>query len=142
MDFLIQKEENFDEETYEVYDRNIRLWGKENQIKLNHSYVLLINLNSVITELAKNLVLAGVNLFLFDKIQNNSSNLVCEEDVKNNFFLNQADINKTRICILREKLSAINSYVKIEELESVNENLKFVQCTCIGFSYFSTMVNY
>jgi ubiquitin-like 1-activating enzyme E1 A len=142
MDNLNKNEENLNEETYELYDRNIRLWGKENQIKLNHSYVLLINLNSVITELAKNLVLAGVNLFLFDNNQNEAPQLISMEDVKNNFFINQDDIDKVRTSVLKERLNALNSYVKVEKLQQITENLKKIQCACIGFSDFIQIVNY
>jgi len=142
MDQLNKKDENLNEETYELYDRNIRLWGKENQIKLNNSHVLLINLNSVITELAKNLVLAGVNLFLFDNNQNERPQLICMYDVKNNFFINQDDINKVRTSVLKERLNAINSYVKVEELPQIPENLKNIQCACIGLSDFVQMVSY
>jgi molybdopterin/thiamine biosynthesis adenylyltransferase len=141
MDYLNKNKENLDEETYELYDRNIRLWGKENQIKLNRSYVLLINLNGVVTELAKNFVLSGVNLYLYDRIENSLPHLVELDDIKSNFFLDSRDLKKERGKVLKEKLSQINSYVSVEELESL-ENLEGVniQSACLGFISFHTTV--
>jgi len=141
MDYLNKNKENLDEETYELYDRNIRLWGKENQIKLNQSYVLLINLNAAVTELAKNFVLSGVNLFLYDRIENYIPRLVELDDIKNNFYLDSEDLKAERGKVLKKKLSQINSYVRVEELNSL-ENLEGVniQSACLGFRNFVTTV--
>ena len=54
---------------------------------MSNSKVLLINLTSSITELAKNLVLSGVSLLIYD-----DQSVVDNSDIETNFFLSQDDI--------------------------------------------------
>lgn len=42
------------------YDRQIRLWGLESQVKMSQARILLLGANGLANEIAKNLVLAGV----------------------------------------------------------------------------------
>ena len=65
----------------ELYDRQIRLWGVEAQQRMQTSNVLLIGLSGVHTEVAKNLVLAGVNVTIAD------SRIAIERTWELNFFL-------------------------------------------------------
>ena len=44
-----------------LYDRQIRLWGVDAQRRLLSSRILLINMQGLGAEIAKNLVLGGVN---------------------------------------------------------------------------------
>ncbi len=44
-----------------LYDRQIRLWGVDAQKKLLSSRILLINMSGLTAEIAKNLVLSGIN---------------------------------------------------------------------------------
>lgn len=128
-----------DDEKYELYDRNIRVWGKENQMKLSNSHVLLINLTCSVTELAKNLLLAGINLYLYDKDQKGNNKKVSEREVNSNYFLNSANLNKDRINILKECLQSINLFASVKELESLDK-LDDIQCVCVGFSSFNNLV--
>ena len=125
---------------FDIYDRNIRLWGKENQNKLNKSKVLLINLNSVIVELAKNLILSGMNLYFFDKDERGDGIKISEEDVNNNFFLNCDDIGKERALILKERLIKINTLISIEVIDDVLSVRNDVKYVCVGFSSFTKIV--
>jgi ubiquitin-like 1-activating enzyme E1 A len=50
----------------DVYDRQIRLWGAEAQMKMRHSKVLYIHITGVSSEIIKNLVLAGISATLCD----------------------------------------------------------------------------
>lgn len=103
--------------------------------RLSNSNVLLLNLNCSITELAKNLILSGTNLILYDKDINKNPRLISERDVNSNFFMSVQDINKIRIKILKENLQNINSFVKIEEIDSFdNLNLNEIKCVCVGFT--------
>ena len=130
---------NIEQDKYDLYDRNIRLWGKDNQGKLNNSHILLINLTCAITELGKNLLLAGINLYLYDKDNSGKKRLVTKDDINSNFFLSSQDLNKERITILQETLSTINTYTSIKEIESLDK-LDDVQCVCSGFSNFEKLV--
>ena len=59
---------------------------------------MLINLNPAITELAKNLILSGVNLILFDKRFENTSysanKTIKEEDYRKNYLFREEDKNQ------------------------------------------------
>ena len=63
-------------------DRSIRLYGIETQKKLFESTTILFNLTPSITELAKDLLLSGVSLILFD-----DNSIISELDTEINFFL-------------------------------------------------------
>lgn len=54
------------EET-QLYDRQLRLWGVQSQQRLQASKVAMIGMNAVQSEIAKNIILAGLNeLTIFD----------------------------------------------------------------------------
>lgn len=70
------------------YDRQLRVWGVDAQKKLQNAKVLLINLQGIAPEIAKNLVLAGVNIGI------NEGKKADEFDLSMNFFLHPEDLNK------------------------------------------------
>lgn len=76
-----------------LYDRQIRLWGVDAQKKILSSKVLLVNMQGLGAEVAKNLVLSGINsLTLLD------SNDVQEDDLNYNFLIrNKTSLNKNVI---------------------------------------------
>ena len=49
-----------------VYDRQIRLWGHEAQNRIQNSKVLVCGITGLSAEVCKNLVLAGVNIHIWD----------------------------------------------------------------------------
>ncbi|VDP62640.1 unnamed protein product [Schistosoma curassoni] len=70
------------EEEAELYDRQIRLWGIESQNRLKQSKVLLLGMNALAAEIAKNIVLAGISsLTIIDGQQ------VTNDDLENNFLI-------------------------------------------------------
>lgn len=75
------------QEQLKIYDRQ-RFIGLDVQKKLVDSNILLSPLNGVMSELAKNLILMGCNLTLFD------AKIIDEEDVETNFLFCQDDIGK------------------------------------------------
>lgn len=96
-------------ENRQIYDRNIRLWGNKIQEVISNSNVLLINLSSgAISEVAKNLILSGINLILYDKHE-----VVQMKDIQYNFFYCYDDIGKNKALILQAKLLTINPLVTI-----------------------------
>ena len=96
-------------ELLEENDRNIRLFGIETQKKLFETKVLLINLTPAVTELAKNLILSGTQLILYD-----DETIVTENDKNYNFFLNSEDLNKNKSNSLKIKLNLIKSSANID----------------------------
>ena len=55
-------------------------------IRLSNSRVMLLNLTSSVTELAKNLILSGVNVYLYDKNKKKKNIKVKDGDINSNFF--------------------------------------------------------
>jgi ubiquitin-like 1-activating enzyme E1 A len=72
-----------------LYDRQIRLWGVQAQENIRKANVLLISIKALANEVAKNLVLAGINsLTIIDH------EVVQENDLGAQFFISEADIGK------------------------------------------------
>ncbi|GEQ70063.1 hypothetical protein JCM33374_g3739 [Metschnikowia sp. JCM 33374] len=69
-----------------LYDRQIRLWGTETQLRLRSARLLVIRLGGIGTETVKNLVLGGIN-----SIEILDDSLVKEEDFATQFFLPNDD---------------------------------------------------
>ena len=72
-----------------LYDRQIRLWGVAAQERLRKANILLISIKALANEVAKNLVLAGINsLTIIDH------ETVSEDDLGAQFFLSDDDVGK------------------------------------------------
>ena len=83
---------NISEDEAALYDRQIRLWGVEAQKRLINSRVCLINIKGLACEVAKNLVLSGINsLTLIDE------NNVDEHDLKTNFLIERDSLGQNVI---------------------------------------------
>jgi molybdopterin/thiamine biosynthesis adenylyltransferase len=54
-------ENTLSKEEAQLYDRQLRLWGVQSQQRLQQSKVVIIGLSAVQSEIAKNIVLAGLN---------------------------------------------------------------------------------
>ncbi|KAL8280510.1 hypothetical protein RQP46_007158 [Phenoliferia psychrophenolica] len=99
-----------------LYDRQIRLWGVEAQNKMRTSSVLLITLRGIATEVAKNIVLAGIgNLTLLD------NNDVTPADLGANFFLREDDVGKKRVEAAVPRIQALNPRVKLNTLTDMTK---------------------
>ena len=74
-----------------LYDRQIRLWGVKAQEKLRSAQILLIGMKALASEIAKNLVLAGVgSLTVLDH------ETVTEDDLGSQFFISEEHIGQNR----------------------------------------------
>ena len=87
------------------YDRQLRLWAASGQQALEEAHILLLNSGSGIVgvEALKNLVLPGVGQFTIV-----DSQVVVEEDLGVNFFLEESSLWKSRAgecCRLLEELN-------------------------------------
>jgi ubiquitin-like 1-activating enzyme E1 A len=72
-----------------LYDRQIRLWGVQAQENIRRAKVLLVGIKGLGNEIAKNLVLAGIqSLTVADH------ELVTEEDLGAQFFITEEDVGK------------------------------------------------
>eukprot|EP00659_Diplonema_papillatum_P021522 gene21522-33116_t len=98
------------------YDRQMRLWGVEAQLRLMKSRVLLVNIAGLGTEIAKNLVLGGVGeLSLYDET------LVSDADLGINFLLSSDDIGSRRAEASIKDLADMNSLVKLHTLKTLTD---------------------
>lgn len=105
------------------------------QLKFLQNKILLINLSSCVTELAKLLLTAGFNLYIHD------NELISKTDSINNIFLSYEDIGKPRVDVLYDKLISVNSTVSIIKLKDITK-VKDYKIAIVGFSDFETLMEY
>lgn len=88
------------------YDRQTRLWG-EGQILICSAKLLCLNSDCCMAEILKNLILSGVGeVTIVDDAK------IVAEDLKNNFFVDAADVGKLRGEIILKNLLELNPDVK------------------------------
>ncbi|CAI5756259.1 unnamed protein product [Candida verbasci] len=99
-----------------LYDRQIRLWGMDTQLRLRSTKILLINLSSVGCEIIKNLVLGGIQSV---EIQDNS--IIRQEDFMGQFYLPNDDsiIGNQKIPYMIDSIKEMNS--RVELTTNINE---------------------
>lgn len=91
-----------------LYSRQLYVFGHEAQRKLGSSSVLIMGLNGLGIETAKNIILAGVkSVTLYD------NTLTSFEDLSAQFYLSELDIGKPRSLTSSKKLSELNPYVEV-----------------------------
>jgi len=88
------------------YDRQTRLWG-EGQILICAAKLLCLNSDCCMAEILKNLVLSGVG-----EVTIVDDSKIVAEDLKNNFFVDAADVGKLRGEIILKNLLELNPDVK------------------------------
>ena len=66
-----------------IYDRQIRLWGSNAQLRIKASRVLFIGLSAATVEIAKNTVLAGASVIVEDtrRIDESTTNFLIQLEV-------------------------------------------------------------
>ena len=91
-----------------LYDRQIRLWGVQAQEKIRSANILLIGLKGLGTEIAKNLVLAGIGtLTILDH------ELVTDDDLGTQFFVPQDQVGQNRAEAAQAELQKLNPRVNL-----------------------------
>ncbi|CAK4083977.1 unnamed protein product [Aphanomyces euteiches] len=93
-----------------IYDRQMRLWGVEAQKRLQNSHILISGLTQLGSELAKNLVLSGMNVTLHDV------NIVTRANVDSQFFLNEQHIGVNRADACLPAVQELNPLVKVQAI--------------------------
>eukprot|EP01083_Nonionella_stella_P067214 177620_1 len=96
------------EDEAKLYDRQIRVWGMEAQLRMRNSNVLIIGGGALAAEVCKNIVLAGIG-----KLTVLDSDLVCEAHLGAQYFLRDEDIGLKRVDCFVPRLSKLNPRVKI-----------------------------
>ena len=109
--------------------------SKQKQLQLNKNKILLINLTSCVTELARLLILAGFNIYLYDK------EIINENDIKNNFFLKENDLGKNRIDVIYNYLMPLTPTVNITKIDDYT-SIKDYKIAIVGFSNYFSLIEY
>eukprot|EP01012_Entosiphon_sulcatum_P002773 TRINITY_DN10664_c0_g1_i1.p1 TRINITY_DN10664_c0_g1~~TRINITY_DN10664_c0_g1_i1.p1 ORF type:complete len:355 (-),score=75.70 TRINITY_DN10664_c0_g1_i1:42-1076(-) len=92
----------------ERYDRQMRLWGKDAQQRLQQTRLVVVNLGGVGSEVVKNLTLAGVGaIHIQDK------HAVLPADLSANCFLRDGDVGRNRAEASHANVQALNPFVKV-----------------------------
>ncbi|KYQ88711.1 sumo-activating enzyme subunit 1 [Tieghemostelium lacteum] len=95
-----------------LYDRGIRLWGVDAQIKLRQSKVLFIGINGLMSEIIKNVVLAGV-----DSIALIDNHIVTYSDLSAHLFLTTSSVGKKRSDESVASIVELNPLVNVQVLD-------------------------
>lgn len=114
---------------------NISMLSKQKQLQLNKNKILLINLTSCVTELARILILAGFNIYLYDK------EIINENDINNNLLLNENDIGKIRMEAIYNYLMPLSATVSITKIYDYTI-VKDYRIAIVGFNDFISLIEY
>jgi len=115
-----------------LYDRGIRLWGVDAQNRLRQAKVLFIGINSLMSEIIKNTVLAGI-----DSITLIDNHIVTMSDLSCHLFLTPDSIGKKRADESVQSITDLNPLVKVnvvdKEIDSIDkEFLKQFTIVCLN----------
>ncbi|GAA5875169.1 hypothetical protein JCM16303_005032 [Sporobolomyces ruberrimus] len=103
-----------------LYDRQLRLWGVEAQNRIKNSNVLLCGeFRGISTEVAKNVVLAGVG-----KIALMDSKKVEWKDLGSGYWEREEDVGQYRVEVVAPRLQLLNPRVQISTHTNEEELLK------------------
>lgn len=89
------------------YDRQVRLWQRGGQARLEHSHVCVINGNTTSAEILKNLVLPGIGEFTIVDLKT-----VSDADLSGNFFLTETDVGSSIAEAICANLCELNADVR------------------------------
>jgi ubiquitin-activating enzyme E1 len=91
-----------------LYSRQLYVMGHEAQMRMGASNVLIIGLNGLGVEIAKNIILAGVkSVTLHDDTKTTYLDLASQ------FYLSESDIGHSRAERSVQKLAELNPYVPV-----------------------------
>jgi len=92
-----------------LYSRQLYVLGADAMRRMQASSVLIVGLNGLGVEIAKNVVLGGVkNVTLHDDAA------VTLSDLGAQFFLREEDVGKPRAVVTRPRLAELNTYVPVD----------------------------
>ncbi|KAF8165027.1 ubiquitin activating enzyme [Crassisporium funariophilum] len=94
-----------------LYSRQLYVLGHEAMKKMAASNVLIVGLQGLGAEIAKNIALAGVkSVTIFDPEE------VTIQDLSSQFFLRANDVGKSRAAATLPRLAELNAYVPVRDL--------------------------
>ena len=114
---------------------NISMLSKQKQLQLNKNKILLINLTSSMSELARLLIIGGFNIYLYDK------EIINENDINNNIFLKRSDLGKNRLETIYNYLVPLSPTVNITTINDYT-TIKDYKIAIVGFSNFNSLIEF
>lgn len=128
------------ENTYSTFNKlttkaKQTILSKESQAKITHSKILIINLNTAMTELTKKLIEKGFNIYLYDKAK------ISQGDITTNYYLNEDDLGKDRAKTILERLNHLSAVASITIIDDISM-AKDINIGCLGFRNFTELANY
>lgn len=96
------------EKDKELYDRQIRVWGVEAQMRMQSCFVLVSGLHGVNCEVIKNLVLAGINVMIQDDRN------IEMMDYGSNYFIGMNDVGKNLASSSLDNIKLLNNNTRVE----------------------------
>ena len=110
-----------------LYSRQIQTFGIETMKKLSKLKIIIYGIRGLGVEIAKNLILSGPKqVYIYDK------NLVKLNDLGNNFFINEKDVNnKNRDEASLNELKELNPYVEVNIEKNFLQNYLNYDVICI-----------
>ena len=113
-----------------LYSRQIGTIGKDAMNHLMKLKILILGLRGNGIEIAKNIVLSGVNrVTIYDP------HLVSIYDLGSNFYLEEKDINQRRDESVLEKLKDLNPYTHVDILKIKKEEILEDYLDKLDFKY-------
>lgn len=109
------------EEEKAVYDRQLRVWGVDNQLKLRETTVLIVNFDLFTGELAKNCILSGMNVDIYDKT------VITRNDC--NFYIRHSEIGQKTNTTAASRLQGLNKLVKVQATETTQGTYDCIAAT-------------
>ncbi|OHT01138.1 Ubiquitin-like modifier-activating enzyme 1 [Tritrichomonas foetus] len=111
-----------------LYSRQIYVLGVDAMKKLAASSVLISGMGGLGVEIAKNVILAGINNVTIHDCRN-----VQMSDLASNFYLSESVIGQNRALACLEKLSSLNEYVTVSAKndELTNDFIQNYNCVVI-----------
>ena len=121
-----QTHQNLDKGEFEVYDRQLRLWGFEAQARMKESQVLIVGLTNCCTELARHLVISGINIKLVTLKKEGNAMEVGAQEYQDEFLVSPEDVGKSKGEVIISKLKEMNPFstISFAELENTDTALR------------------
>ena len=110
-----------------LYSRQIKTFGIEIMKRLSKLKIIIYGIRGLGVEIAKNLILSGPKqVYIYDK------NLVKLNDLGNNFFINEKDVNqKSRDEASLNELKELNPYIEVNIENNFLQNYLRYDVICI-----------
>lgn len=95
------------------YDRQLRLWEARGQARIEEAHIHLLSVTAVITDVLKNLVLAGIRSYSIEPAA--ADRLITQADCDSNYFLSPESLGKPVSSVLPVQMTALNASVRCIE---------------------------